>query len=508
MSSSEKALSVTEEVVPTEGRSLSSSVIQSASSGLVLSLLCNICLYVGNLLIARGLTRDAFAEFNIVISFVSLLALIADLGLSPLFVRSFAQAEAATRHGEKDKRGTLLGTLLILRVVLSIIVCGAVWGLAPVAGYAAHTVSLMMVMLSTLFISSRLLIVRAVTEAFVKAAGKYQMVVLFALLDAAVFATAVALFSIGGLTVEHAVLVYSLCHIPGMISLILYVRSILKKNNIHLGVDLSLIKEIGIQGLPLTLSTAFLTIHNQADPLLLDKLSTSYEVSAYGASFRLMSALIFIPVVVGGVIAPHITKLITLSDHERGQKLAHQGMKLVLAFAGGVALFLMGVADVFTNVLLGSQYKDAANLIRFLGWMFVPISFATLLTEIAIAEGRMWVSAVYTAVLVTITLIGDPLLIPGYGAWGALSAKFSGIVVGCTVLLYLFRRSTVIKHSHFLQVIGKLLGAMALGAFPFYVFASHIALATVLGLAIYSVILLVSKVLRVSDFQVILRQLR
>src|ERR1700730_3940095 len=92
----------TEIVVP------SSRLRRTLVSGLMLNLLTNLLLYLGHLIIARRLPRDDYAVFIVIVSFVSLTALFADLGLTLLFVRKFAAAEALAAVSKKDERGELM----------------------------------------------------------------------------------------------------------------------------------------------------------------------------------------------------------------------------------------------------------------------------------------------------------------------------------------------------------------------------------------------------------------
>lgn len=489
---------------PSVGRS----VTRTAVSGLILNLLTNASLYVGGIITIRGLTREAYAEFNVVVSFVSLLALLADLGLTPMFTRLFAEAEVKARTGN-DERGALLGSLLLLRFSLAIVVSFLIWLLAPQFGYSAHTVQLMLVTMVTLFISSRLMIVRAVGESFLKAQGRYHFVSFFALLDALAFAGCLALLSYQHLTVEGVVAVYSFCHLPGLIFLVVTITRWLRTEHIRLQVDTKRIKSVLFAGVPLSLGTAFFIVHTQVDPLFLDKLGTANDVSAYSASLRLMTAMIFIPTVIVGVIAPEVTKYMVARDQERGKRIATLGIQLTMVIAGAAALGLLCLAKYLVVFLFGERYSDAAGLIQLLGWLFIPYSFATFMIDIVIAEGKPWYSTIYASIIMLCTLAGDMLFIPTHGAWGAMGSKFTGVLLGAIAFLILTRwmRSFDLKEVAFF--LSKLLLGVACGIAAYYMTAPFGAVVQVASvLTSYAILLLATQAVHKQDLQLILQQLR
>src|SRR5207249_7228795 len=103
-----------------------------------------------------------------------------------------------------------------------------------------------------------------VGEAFLRGHNKYHLVMLFVAIDALAFAGILFFYPSKILSLESAVWVYSFCHLPGFFLLagMLYrdARSIGFRLQFRLVTLLSMVRE----GMPLILSTVFLTIHTQA----------------------------------------------------------------------------------------------------------------------------------------------------------------------------------------------------------------------------------------------------
>jgi O-antigen/teichoic acid export membrane protein len=429
---------------------------------LSLNVLVNLLLYLGHLIIARRLPRADYATFTVIVSFVSLMALFADLGLTSLFIRKFAAAQARIAEGNADERGELLGSMLAFRVGMAIIVSIVAVILAQLLGYVESTRHLMLIMLITLFISSRLVVVRSVGEAFLRGHNKYHLVALFTAIDALVFTGVLYFYSGKSLDLEGAVWIYSFCHVPGFLLLFGLIYKYGKSVGFKLQVSVKTIRLMLIEGFPLILGTAFLTIHSQADALLIDKLSTPNEVSAFGAGLRILSAIIFVPAVFSAVIGPVVTHATVTGEFARIRVTLDRYFRLLLVSALFVAVSLSISSDFVVNFLFGTnKYSDAIPLVILFGWTFIPICFGAFITDIAVAEGRFWISTLHTSILMLVSLCCDLIFIPRYGAYGAGMAKCISVSIAAMVLFFISGRLQVLIRRQILLLLLKL-GAVSL----------------------------------------------
>lgn len=413
-----------------------------------MSILTNISLYIGQLLIARSLSREEYALFLVVTNFVVLFSLFADLGLTPLFVRLFSKH--SNLKNSDESQGSLLGSMIFIRVSASVIVSVAVVVVSYLVGYSIYERYLMAIFLASLFISSRLLVLRSVGEALLRSKGRYHIAMLFATLDAMVFALCIFIVRYFKTDVELTVWIYTFSNLPGFILLTLWISRWVKSEKIHLKVDFSRVFEILREGVPLALGTAFLTIHNTADTLLLDRLSTSTDVSAYGAGIRVLSALIFLPSVFALVSAPEITKAITGGNPDSARRIVTRSLQILIIISLLFALALTAAPVLVVTVLFGGdKFVDAAPLVTLFGWAFIGMSFSYYMIEVAIAEGKQWVSMLYMLVLMVVSVVFDLLLIRPYGFYGAGVAKTIAVVTGSIVVFFSMRSVDSFIHKSF-----------------------------------------------------------
>lgn len=420
----------------------SSVLARSASSSLSYNLLANLFLYLGQVVIARELERPNYAMYATVISFLSLMATLADLGWASPLVRAFAQAESLALQGKQDERGELLGSVLWSKLFLAVTVAGISIVLSLFL-YGPGMAELVAIGAITFLISSRMLVVRIVLESFLRAEGRLSTVLKLAAVDALGFAVLLVILAQYRIGLVDVVWVYSLCHAPGFLLLLWFFRRTLLSQKIHLRFDLKRLVRFSKAEIPVTIGVWMMAVHNMADTLLLNSLSNSMEVSAFSAAFRLISGLLFIPVVIASATAPEVTKRLAHGDDSTAARVAAQGLHFSLLLSLLLALIVTASAPALVNVLLGTHYQDAIQLVLIFGWMFIPITIGAYTLEMTVATGTGRLYILYCAVLAIVTVVGNLLFASSLGAVGSVFIKLLGITLGCVLLARYFRHHAV-----------------------------------------------------------------
>lgn len=490
--------------------SLSAKLTRTVASSTFFSILGTVFIYLGQVLIARELSRGDYATFSVVISYTALIAMFADLGWTPMLVRWFARAEVAVAAGERDERGAILYTGLIIKGILAALVTLG-GGLVCFSLYGSEQASLVLLASIGIFISSRLFVFRTVMESYLKAEGGFDKVVKLSAMDACGFVVLLFILSQTSLSLIGVLLVYTLSNVPGFLMLIGAMRSALRQTGAHLSFDKKLAKEMFTQSLPVAIGICFITVHNNADTLILRVMSDEQQVSAYAASVRLMAALIFIPYVVTNVFTPVYTKLLHAHDHSRAAYLSSIALQYLLC--GGIVLaFLVTATSPFAvEWVLGAKYSDAASLVAVVGWMFVPTIFAAVMTELAVAAGKPRFYSFYTIVLAILTIAWDVLLAEEYGAQGVLIARCGVIVIGCSSLFIMCKKDEalrqVLERIHWKRFMAVFLLSIAIAALSLMIGLSMIA-AAVFAMVAYIAGVLQTRLIDIHKLRGIVRSLQ
>jgi O-antigen/teichoic acid export membrane protein len=226
----------------------------------------------------------------------------------------------------------------------------------------------------------------------------------------------------------------------------------------------------------LAFGTAFLTIHNTADPILLDKLSTAQDVSAYGAGLRVLSAMIFLPSVFALITAPEITKRLTQNDLIGGKRLVSRSLKLLLIISTAFSLILNTIPHLIIRILFGGdKFIDIVPLVKITGWTFWGMSFSYFMIEIAIAEGKHWISMVYMLTLMFVSVSLDLLLIPKFGFLGAGYSKAIAVASGSIMVFISSKKIQTFDSRSFLKLVLGI-SSLTLVILIFIHFSNEIAL--------------------------------
>jgi O-antigen/teichoic acid export membrane protein len=497
--------------IPEHRHSHGTRILRVALSGFVVNIFAYGFLFIGQgIIIPRILSRPDYAEYTVSISFVAILALFADLGMNPMFTRMFAEAEEKAISGHMDRRGFLLGSALAIRIATSILVAIAVIFLAPqiYAPVIAHCAT---ILLLNLLISSRILIIRSVGESLLRGHGKYYLAASFALLDAMVFAGLLLYGASRQLTLTEVIWIYTLSNVPGFLLTAGVVYLWVRREHVRLGIDLQLCRTMLRMAIPLSLGTAFLTIHNEADKLLLDKLSTPFEVSGYGATIRLLSAASPLPLVLAAVTAPEVTRLLMRNDVERTRRLTGLALRLLLTIAGAIALLVTVAHHDMVVLLLSAKYASASPLLTISAWMLLPIFLAWYTCEMSIAAGEFRPQTIYTGLIMIFVIAGDFVLIPSYGAAGAMTSKLTAIVLGCSILVYLQRKAEYLDMkqavSSFLRILLSVVVALAVFAI-LHTFDWNAWIESSLLLIVYFIMIHITRVISFRDTLGFAKQMR
>jgi O-antigen/teichoic acid export membrane protein len=451
---------------------LGTRILRGATAGFSISILANIFLFIGQILIPRLLSRVEYAQFTVCISFVAIMALAADLGMNPMFTRLFAEAEEEISMTGQDRRGMLLGSALALRLFMSFVVAALIITVGSLL-YSTSMVRNMAILLLTLIISSRILIVRSVGESVLRGRGKYYLAVFFALPDAITFALLLYWGQYYALDLTNVLWIYVLCNVPGFIMLVISIVRWIQREHIILSVDISTIVNMLRTAIPLSLGTAFVTIHAQIDSLLLDKLSTPMEVSSYGATTRLFSAVVPFAVVLAGIAGPELTRLLRRGDSERSRRLTDLSLRVLMVLAGAIALFLTTASRDLMRIMLGDKYVSSGSLLALTGWLLIPIFIATFLSDVCVAAGKFWIPTVYAAIIMVSVVVGDLLFIGPYGAMGAMASKLIALSFGVASLIWFSRGSKYLNARNFVSALLRVSAAAGTALFALWIIRSH-----------------------------------
>lgn len=207
--------------------------------------------------------------------------------------------------------------------------------------------------------------------------------------------------------------------------------------------------------LPVGLAGLFITVYYKIDAVLLIELSSSEEAGVYGAAYRFLEPLVFVPGVVMSGLFP-VLSAVHATDRERFDRLVRRGAEM-MAF---VSLPLLAVTIVLSgqivDLMYGEDFARAATILPILMGAFVAICFGTLAGFLAPIVGLQWRTVWVAGIGAVVNVVANVLLIPRYGAEGSAWVTLLTEALTMTLILGMILRDLRLRVD-----VGRLLGLVA-----------------------------------------------
>lgn len=131
---------------------------------------------------------------------------------------------------------------------------------------------------------------------------------------------------------------------------------------------------------PLFISTIAISLYTMSTPVILNMVSTSYEVGLYGSADRLRGALIGLFLVVGSAIYPRINNLFVM-DRVAMYVLLRRVIFAKCCFAIITIIGVWLFSNQLVSCLLGVEFIAASNVLK-----IMSVQFFTVLMSVAMAN--------------------------------------------------------------------------------------------------------------------------
>jgi O-antigen/teichoic acid export membrane protein len=248
------------------------------------------------------------------------------------------------------------------------------------------------------------------------------------------------------------------------------------------------------------------TLYVKLDQILVFEFAGSRQAGLYGAAYRILDQIQFIPSSVMTTLFPLIAAAYPRNRERTHALLQTAGEYLTIASLPALA-FTIVAAQPIIRLLFGSSFDEAAPALPILMGAFVSISFGYLAGNMVVILELQSRFFRYAAIGLVINASLNILLIPRYGflasAWITLLTE---------VLVMLLTMRTVLRRIEMRPRFGRLLralvAALAMGAMTWLAQRAGVPLYGLVIVAVlsYPALLLSLHVLSVAEIRAILRQ--
>lgn len=443
-------------------------------------------------IIARAVGASILGVFAFAQSFLALIMIWTDLGISKWLVKEVAQ--------NREKAGFYLANGFVLKLMALVsgsLIAGGVTLLLP---YPPFTRTLILLVIVTNFLPSLTGIFYSVFGAF----EKMEYSSLFAGLSKILtLAVGLYIFLVRKGTIIH--------YLWGTVIIGAFIFTLTlfflgkKFKLVDLRIDPAFFRPLLRQSFPFLVGGLFVQVYLYFDSLMLKIMVGDAATGIYYAAYRMMIALHFIPSAVGGALLPTLSKLV---GTEKGK--FHLGLErafkylLMLGLPLAVGTTLTGGRIV--HLLFGPRYAASTPVLQILIWT-VPFSFVGYpLSSALVADGHVKINARNAGIGTVTNIVTNLIMIPLFSYIGAaITTLFTDCLL---VLLTYFAVKKYVGvadlYRRNLRVVGC---SVALAIFLYLLSFLNLALLIPASMIFYAGMLLLTGTLDRLDYELLRRAL-
>lgn len=211
---------------------------------------------------------------------------------------------------------------------------------------------------------------------------------------------------------------------------------------VRLQLDLPASREMLRVSSPYMVTALTLMVYQQVDKLFIAAMASTEAVGWYSTAMNLFGTLMFIPVALGTVLFPTLSRSYAAGQSELAA-VARRSYDLMFVLSVPIGLGLAVVARPLVLLLYGPEFAPSGDILAILGFVLIFTYLNTILGQLLISAERTgrWNIVMIAATVLTLPL--DIVLIPwaqqtyGNGALGgALSFLLTELLMlSCAILL-------------------------------------------------------------------------
>ena len=371
--------------------------------------------FIFSVYVIRSLGDERFGQYSIVLAFVGIFQIFAELGVSQYVRREIAR--------DRTKAEGMVWNLLAIRLLLGLIGIVGITAAAQAAGYAP-------ILVVGIFIYTCGFILSAIDmplDTILWANERLDYLSAMNVAAQIVFIIFGALFLFSGLSFVWLIVASLISILPRIgVGLFAVKRHHLIKPSIQLNPRLwgGLVRA----GIPFGLISLALTIDYSVDTLMLERFVTDNEVGWYNVAYALARNLLFFFSGFSVAMVPSLSRTY-VEDKPAVERWYYRSVKFIVMSSLPLAAGGMLVAFPLIRFLYTDQFLPSAYALRIIIWDVPFIMFASFCGNMTtvIAEDKSAARDYMVSALANIVL--NLLFIPRYGYLGASAVTVATDIV-------------------------------------------------------------------------------
>ena len=460
---------------------------------LIASVVAKILVFFYFIFLARYLGPKEFGIYSVGLSFIAMFGVLIDLGFSTALVRETAK--------DRDKTKKYLENLFSFRLILAVATFFIIFIAVNLLKYSEITRYF-------IYLAAWGMIFESLAAIFYASFRGWQNL-RFEAIGLVLDKFAYVFFGFILILFKAPVLLTAIPLILGGIFYFIFPLFIVqKKIKLQLSIDKKIISFFFKISLPLILGIIFSSIFGAINTVLVSLLASEKDAGLFSAAFRIPSALLFIPMIVGAAIFPVFSRLV--KENQARISYFFEKVFLYLIFIslplifGGIIL-----GKEITIFMYGRDFLDSTAsfqiLLVGLVFTFLDFVFSSLLT----AFDKQKANSIARGIGLLVNIVLCFILIPHLKHLGGSIAFTVGFIIFGLVQVFLIHKLIPLHFSKLSKLLPKVFSvffsSLIMGAVLF-IFRSkaHVFVSLIVGVVVYSLALYFSGGLKRNDLKEIL----
>jgi O-antigen/teichoic acid export membrane protein len=437
---------------------------------------------------ARYLGPDNFGILSFGLSLIGIFGIFTDLGLNTLMTREIAR--------DKFKASKYFSNIISIKLLLALIIFTSSFLICFF--YSGETIYVILILVLSLVFTTFSNSFYSLFQAYEKL--KYQSFMTFFVSFLTLIGVLIAVFY------KFNVIAFASIYLSvGIISLI-YCLVIAYKNFIlpKIIVNLNFWKKIIEVALGFGLISIFATVYVWIDSSMLFLFQGSEATGLYGAAYRIVLALLFIPTAINAAVFPVLSRLYENSEDSL-KKIIERYFNYMLIV--GVPLGVGGslLAPNIIILFYGTDYVNSILSFQILIWATVFTFTNAAFVQFFQSTNRQLVVTKITGLWMIGNIVLNLILIPEYSYMGAsISTAITELGVALLlIIVYNKTKYTFDKREFLIKLFKIIIASIIMGIFIWGFHFLNFFILIVLAIIIYLIVSYLFKIIDQDDIKII-----
>ncbi len=375
------------------------------------------------IVLARYLGSEKLGQFGAIYAYLTLFAWLATFGFEPVLVREISR--------ERENASSLLHTAIVLSTALSAGTLVVAILLAPMAGFAGHLRTLL-ILAALEYILGPLRLPALMFQVDMR---QWYGATINVVRQGLWFVLIVALW-LAGASLGYVIAGRVLAAVVESSLMWGYSRRFLSQTGRFLRERASTLLS---HSFPIAFTSLLAMIYLRIDQVMLHKMVSDSALGQYVAAVKVSELFEMLPTALMFALAPLLS--VTVAEQERFRGYIDRVFRYFLVIASGLCVVMTVGARLIVRVLYGSQFSPAAPLLAVLIWAEIAVFFASVVINVLIANNQQRLLPIPTLAGAAINVGLNLFLIPRYGAAGAAWATVVSYTLAWMVALLFFKET-------------------------------------------------------------------